>query len=104
VTGLFIQSLNALIGLHGMRLDVGIYSRLPITIFLALYFVAFLSMTLMGYQAGLTASRTPIASLALIMALTTVLMLVIDLDRGVQGIFDVSQRAIIDLSSRINPL
>lgn len=60
-------------------------------------------MALMGFQTGLTGSRTTIASVALIMALAAVLMLIVDLDRLTQSIFDVSHRAMIDLSSKINP-
>jgi hypothetical protein len=103
VSGLFIQSLNEMLDLHEKRLAAAIHNRIPLTIFITLYFVAFLSMAMMGYQAGLTGKRAPIASLALILVLSAVMILIIDLERPAQSVFNVSQRAMIELSAKINP-
>jgi hypothetical protein len=103
VTGLFVQSLNEVLDLHAKRLAVALHNRIPFTIFITLYFVAFLSMAMMGYQAGLTGKRAPIASLALILVLSAVMILIIDLERPAQSVFNVSQRAMIELNARINP-
>ena len=56
--GLFVDSLNEVIDLHSTRVTKAIHSRIPKSIIITLYFVAILTMTLMGYHAGLTGTRT----------------------------------------------
>ena len=58
VTGLFIKSLNEALDLHGKRVTAGLLNRISSSVIMTLYFVAFLCMATMGYQAGLTGVRT----------------------------------------------
>ena len=102
VTGLFIQSLNDMLDLHGKRVTVGLRNRIPTTIFLTLYFVAFLSMAMMGYQAGLIGMRSLVANLALVITFSAVLMLITDLERPSQKLFGVSQQSIVELKSKLS--
>jgi hypothetical protein len=102
-TTLFVRSMNEVLVMHGKRLNAGLFNRIPFSIFLTLYFVAFLSMTLIGYQAGLTGQRSPIAGFVLILTFATVLILIIDLERPEQKIFSVSQQAMVNLKDKINP-
>jgi hypothetical protein len=103
VTGLFIQSLNEVIDLHAKRVTAGLRNRIPVTIWTTLYFVAFLSMGLMGYHAGLTGTRSLTASLALVLAFSAVMLLITDLERPEQKFFNVSQQAIIKLKTQLSP-
>jgi len=79
--------------------SLGLHSRIPISIFATLYFVGFLAMAMMGYQAGLTGNRSPIAGFALILTFSIVLTLITDLERPRQEIFNVSQQAMVDLTN-----
>jgi formate-dependent nitrite reductase membrane component NrfD len=54
-------------------------------------------MAMMGYHEALTNSRRSIAVLALILGFTSVLFLIVDLDRPRKGMLQVSQQAMIDL-------
>jgi hypothetical protein len=101
-TMLFIRSLNEVVDLHKKRVSVGLLNRISPSISITLYFVAFLSMALMGYQAGLTEIRSLISGLALILAFSAVLMLVTDLERPSQKIFSVSQQMMVDLKAKIS--
>ncbi len=103
VASLFIQSLNAVIDLHGKRVTAGLRNRIPGSIWVTLYFVAFLSMAVMGYHAGLTGTRSLTANLALILAFSAVMLLITDLERPEQKLFSVSQQAMIDLESKMSP-
>lgn len=47
-------------------------------------------MALVGHEAGITGNRISFVSLAFVLALTAVLMPLVDLDRLAQSIFDVS--------------
>jgi len=102
VTVLFIRSLNDVVDLHRKRMTAGLLNRISPSIFITLYFVAFLSMTLMGYQTGLTETRSLISGFALILAFSAVLMLITDLERPSQKIFSVSQQMMVDLKAKIN--
>lgn len=83
-------------------MTAGLLNRISPSIFITLYFVAFLSMALMGHQAGLTEIRSLISGLALILAFAAVLMLITDLERPSQKIFSVSQQMMVDLKAKIN--
>jgi hypothetical protein len=94
---LFITSLNELTDLHAKRVNLGIRNRVPISIWLALYFVSIITMMVVGYYAGLTAARRSPAILALVVTFSAVLLLIADLDRPYEGLLSVSQQAMVDL-------
>ena len=100
--GLFVDSLNKVIDLHSKRITAGIRNRIPMSIGITLSFVAILTMTLMGYQAGLTGIRTLVARFALILAFASVMLLITELDRPGKTIIKVSQQAMIDLQASMD--
>jgi hypothetical protein len=96
-TGLFLQSLNEVIDLHSKRAFVGLYSRIPISIWLALFILAILGLASTGYQSGLSGTRRSPEMPILTLAFAGVLFLIVDLDRGHEGSLQVSQQPMIDL-------
>lgn len=96
---LFVESLNEMIDLHSNRLLISVRSRIPIVIWMTLYFVAAFSMIGLGYHAGLTASRRSLAMVVLVVTFSVVIMLIADLDRPREGLIRVSQQALVDLQS-----
>jgi hypothetical protein len=97
VNGLFIQSLNEMIDLHSTRVMVGLRSRIPGVIWGALYFVAALTMATMGFHEGLSGARRSLASLALVIAFSSILFMTVDLDRPQEGLLRISQQSLLDL-------
>lgn len=97
MTGLFLESLNESIDLHSTRVFVGLYSRIPITIWLVLLSLVVLGMISLGYQAGLSATRRSLEMPIFALAFSGVLYLIIDLDRAHEGLLQISQQAIINL-------
>lgn len=97
MAGLFIQSLNEVIDLHAKRVAFGAGSRIPGTIWGALYFVALLSMAVVGYHAGLAGSGRSLAIPVVVLAFAAVIALIADLDRPQQGLLRVTQQSMIDL-------
>ncbi len=95
--GLFIQALNEVIDLHSIRIYVGLRSRVPIIIWMALYIIAVVSMGAMGYQGGLSGTRRSPAVLAVAIAFSLVIWLIADLDRPGEGLIQTSQQALVDL-------
>lgn len=102
ITGLFVQSLNEVIDLHAKRVMVGRRSRVPRAIWMALYLLAVLATAAMGYYEGVTGTRRSVAVLALVLAFSAVLILVVDLDRPGEGLLRVSQQSMIDLRNSMS--
>ena len=102
MAGLFIASLNEVIDLHAKRVMFGLRTRIPVSIWAALYFVALLAVGAIGYHAGLTGTRRFFAILPLVLTISAVLLLIADLDRPQEGLFKVSQQALADLRKLMN--
>jgi hypothetical protein len=99
MVGLFITSLNELIDLHAKRVMFGLRTRIPPSIWAALYFVALFAMGAMGYHTGLVGARRSLAILPPALTFSVVLLLIADLDRPREGMFKVSQQSLADLRS-----
>ncbi|HKR15422.1 MAG TPA: hypothetical protein VJT15_25370 [Pyrinomonadaceae bacterium] len=102
ITGLFIQSLNEVIDLHATRIMAGVRSRVPAVIWIVLFLLLVLGMTMIGYHVGLTNSRRSIAVIIVVIGFSSVLYVIADLDRAGQGMLRVSQQSMIDLRQSMN--
>src|SRR6185369_11360805 len=101
VVGLYINTLNELIDLHTKRVQAGLRSRIPSVIIYALYFVTVLAMASVGYLAGLTGKRNYFVTGALVLAFSSVMLLIIDLDRPHEGLLKVNQQVLVDLQKKL---
>jgi hypothetical protein len=104
VLALFIDSLNQTIDLHETRVVAGLYARVPETVLILLLLGSALTLGMVGYDAGLTHQRSPVAAVVLIAVLGAVITLVVDLDRPREGFLTVSQQPLIDLQEQIGAL
>ena len=100
--GLFTHSLNEMIDLHLERLTIGARNRVPPTIWAALYLLLAVSMLMMGIQVGLSPTRNLWIELALAVAFSAVLFLIVDLDRPQEGLVNVSQQAMKELQTKLH--
>jgi hypothetical protein len=100
--GLYIQSLNDVIDLHTKRITVGLQYRIPGSIWMTLYFVTILTMLAVGYEFGLNEAGSILISLILALAFSAFIILIADLDRGVAGTLQVSQKPLIELQQKLN--
>lgn len=103
MTGLFVQSLNELIDIHSKRIMVGLRSRIPVAIWLSVLGLAALGMASVGYQSGLASTQHSPAMLGLLVAFTVVLALIADLDRGQEGLLQISQQSMVDVQQSMEP-
>jgi hypothetical protein len=94
---LFMVSVLALTDIHYTRVHSAIMNRIPFTIWMTLYLMAILSMIIMGYQAGLTDRRSPVATMTLAVAFSAVIILITDLDRPIMSFFDINKQLLVDL-------
>lgn len=95
-----INAANDVIDLHADRVNAGL-KRLPHVNNFILIFIAVLTLMLMGYQSGLNGVRLLIPRTALILSLTTVMIVIADLDRPGGSLIEVSQKAMMDLEKQI---
>ena len=102
MTSLFIQSLNDVFGLHEKRVMAALYNRIPAAIWIGLYLLLVLAMAVMGYYEGMGGTRRSLAVFILVLAFSTVLCLIADLDRPGRGVLRVSQQSMIDLQKSMN--
>ena len=96
--GMLMTSVIALTDIHYTRLHAAVMNRIPLTIWMTLYLMAVLSMVIMGYQAGLTDKRSPVATITLAIAFSAVIILITDLDRPVMSFFEINNQLLIDLN------
>ncbi len=97
VNSSFSTSVLLLTDIHYTRLHSAVMNRIPLTIWMTLYLMAALSMTIMGYQAGLTDRRSPVATITLAIAFSAVIILITDLDRPIMSYFDINDQLLVDL-------
>jgi hypothetical protein len=97
----FQAALIDIITLHTKRLTAAIHNRLHAPIWYALYCLAILAMALLGYRAGISGRRSIVAVMTTVLAFSTVIVLIADIDRPQQGIVTVSQQAMLDLQDKL---
>jgi hypothetical protein len=100
MVGLFITSVNSVIDLHAER-AVAVSLRFGASSWLALFAVAFLALAFVGFDLGLSDRRNPLAELVLVLMFSAVLLLIVDVDRPLEGLVQVGQQALIDLQQQI---
>ena len=76
-----------LMDLHTLRVQAALKNRIPPVIWFTLYFTAVMAMIVVGYQAGLTEKRSPVATFSLALSFSAVMILIMDLDRPLQSFF-----------------
>jgi len=96
--GMLMASVIALTDIHYTRVHSAVMNRIPLTIWMTLYLMAILSMIIMGYQAGLTDNRSPVATITLALAFSAVIILITDLDRPIMSFFEINNQLLIDLN------
>lgn len=100
--GQFLQSVIGLMDIQTARLEAAISNRIPSVIWYTLYLTGSLSMLIMGYQASLVGRRSPLATVTLAVAFSSVLMLITDLDRPVMRFFEIDNQVVVDLVKRMD--
>ncbi len=100
-TGIFAQSVLAMIDAHDARVQASLFNRISPVIWITLFLMALLSMIVMGYQAGLTGTRSSLATWTLAITFSAVMALVTDLDRPNMSLFRMNQQLMVELENRM---
>jgi len=100
-SAMLVQSINNVIDSHENRVTAGIRNRLPISIWITLLAISFMTMTTIGIKAGFSESRSLIVVLPLILAFAGLTTLIVDLDRPQEGLLKVGQESMISLQKNM---
>jgi hypothetical protein len=100
-SSIFASSVLAMIDAHDARLQSAFFNRIPPVIWFTLFLMALLSMVITGYQAGLTGTRSRLATWTLALTFSVVMALVTDLDRPNMTLFKVNQQLMVELENRM---
>jgi len=100
-TGIFAQSILAMISAHDARPQAALFNRISPIIWLTLFLMSLLSMVVMGYQAGLTGSRSNLATWTLAITFSAVMTLITDLDRPNMALSQMNQDLMVELENRM---
>lgn len=96
-TSLMVQSINDVVDMHGKRVTGALRNRIPGSVWLSLITIVALTMITLGTQIGLTGKRRLVAVIPLVLAFSSLVTLVVDLNRPQSGLILVGQQSMIDL-------
>ena len=99
---LYIQALNQMIDLQQKRVTVGLYSRIPTTIWVGLFVVTGLAMLVVGLLLSQSRLRSGVVSTLVALSFASVITLITDLDRTIEGTMRVDPQPLFDLQDRIS--
>lgn len=99
--GLFIDSLNDAINFHAKKAGKEGRTFLPEIIWLVIYFLTVLTTFAIGYQLGLLGYRSFVLYVILVLAYTSIIMLIADLDRPQEGLLRTSRQALVNVYDRM---
>jgi hypothetical protein len=94
-------ALIEVINMNTRRLNAVANNRIFGAVWVVLYSLAVLAMTMLGYRAGISGRRSTLAIIVLALAFAAVLVLINDLDRPQQALVNVSQQTMIDLQTSL---
>ena len=100
-SGIFAQSVLAMITAHDARLQAAIFNRISPVIWITLLLMAAMAMVVTGYQAGLTGTRSGLATWTLAITFAAVMTLITDLDRPSMTLFELNQQLMVELEDRM---
>jgi hypothetical protein len=97
----FVKELDALLNSHLVRSTLAVSARIPPGIVAGLAAILLLTMVMLGYQMGLRSPTRSFALVPLILSVSLVIFLIIDLDRPIEGLLKISNRALVELNAEL---
>jgi hypothetical protein len=104
VGALFVESLNQVIDLHTSRVTVALQYRIPLLIWLGLFLMTVLAMVAVGYQFGLSGSRSVLVHVILAITFSLMVLLIADLDRATSGGLQLTQQPMLSLQRELSKM
>lgn len=97
----FAALVQGIIHAQTQRIQAALMNRISWVVWATLYLTGCMGMLVVGYQAGLTTRRSPVATATLALAFALVMMLIVDLDRPLMSLFSINDQVMVDLEQRM---
>ena len=101
IYSLFTSSLNEVFQIYNKRIILGAQFRIPFLVWAVLVLVTVVTMFGVGFQFGLTGSRSLIANAILALTFAMVVVIIFDLDQSGRGWINVNQQPMHELRERM---
>lgn len=99
---LYFESLDELETIHASRVALGLYARIPTSIWLVLVVLLIAGMFGIGYHASIADSRRSRVAPILAVSFTLVLALIAALDHPGDTLVPISQKPLVDIRAEMN--
>lgn len=100
VAALYIESINDVMSVHALRVELGVRARVPTSIWSVLWGLTILGLLSLGYQTAIAGSKRSLTTAVMAFCFAIVMTVIVSLDRS-GGFIKVSQRPLADLQSAI---
>jgi len=98
----YMRSVSQLTDFQMKRVRAAMWNRIPVTIEVMLYILAFMGLMTMGYNAGLAGTRPTLPTMVLVLAFSAIMVVIVDLERPRQTLFEVSHEPMDSISRRMH--
>lgn len=98
----YLAALGTMGDLHVARFSAEYTNRIPFSIILGLFAVAFLTMLLDGVYNSYGNRRNILGLMIVVLIISVVFIIIFDLDRTQEGLVTISQRTLLHLQQRLN--
>lgn len=98
---LYTSSVNNLIETYNKRVTLTFEYRIPVAILWVLFIITFFSMFLLGYQFGISGKKNYLLSIFISIIFSSVMFLILVLDRPETGIMRLNQTPILTLYKQL---
>ena len=97
IDALFVESLNAVIDMHSVRVSAALWYRVPVAFWWSAWMIMALASALLGRQFGLAGRSSLWPGLALAVSFAVAITVTADIDRPGGGWIRVGQQGMLDL-------
>lgn len=101
---LYMGSVNDLVENYNKRITFTFEYRIPIAVLWVLFIITLFSMTLLGYQFGISGKKNNILAVFISIIFSSVMFLILALDRPETGIMNLNQAPMITLYKQLHIL
>jgi hypothetical protein len=101
MAGLFVNAINEMVDVHSKRIALSTKIKIPYIIWAFLYLVTILSMVAVGFYSGTFNSQSRFITFTMLIAFSSLIFLISDLDSPYRGFLKVPQTPMQDLLKKI---
>lgn len=101
MVSLYVSALNDMIDVHSERV-AAVTARVPPTMIMLIFAASLFSLFLLGFGNSYNKTRSMVGLIILAILFSTVLLIIVDLDRPMEGLLRVSQQPMLSLQAQMH--